>query len=264
MFISEFKNNIKGLILWVIAIGFIVTLFVVLYPVAIEKMSNLDEMLLSFPKELIKAFNLENYDWSNVLNYFAYEYQYINIASLIFAAMLGANLLAKEEINKTIQFVYSKPITRTKIFLNKMYVALTYILIYNVGIYVVTSVSLLLFIKDQNIDYILLGKVYLGQFIVQILFIFIGLFMATIFKKPRGAASISAFMVLFSYVLGLVSKLTENLNFLKYFSPTEYMVASNIIKNNGYEIKYIFIVVLVSFALFFISINKYKTKEYVI
>ncbi|MFA5881807.1 MAG: ABC transporter permease subunit, partial [Eubacteriales bacterium] len=56
---------------------------------------------------------------------------YLVVMATIHAAMLGANIIAKEERDKTAEFLLAKPVSRNEIITVKLGAGLTNILIFN-------------------------------------------------------------------------------------------------------------------------------------
>ena len=122
IFKFEFKRQFKSLIIWSIVCSALVIMFMALFP-SMKDMGMQElvgDKLGAMPSTLLEAFNIdEMMDFSNIKDYMGYCLQYIVMAAGIYGLILGASALSKEEKDGTIEFLYSKPITRNKIvFLN--------------------------------------------------------------------------------------------------------------------------------------------------
>lgn len=262
LIIRDLKNNLKSFIYWGLSICILIAILVLAYPAAIAKMSNLGDVINSMPKELIVAFNLENYDWSKVLNYLSYEYQYIFLACSIYAVTVGALIFSKEESNKTISLVYSKPITRNQIFFSKLFVTIITILMFNVVLFLFTSISLKLGIQNQIIDYKAVFNLYLALFLIQMVFMSIGIFTAVIMKKSKGAATIVSGFVIFSYLIGIFSKITESIKNFIYISPLHYFPPEEVVRTGEFSSKYLIISACVVILSILVSWKVYQKKDF--
>lgn len=260
--IRDFKNNLKSFIYWIIGISLLIGLLVLAYPVAIDKMDNLGDVINSMPKEIIAAFGLENYDWKQVLNYLAYEFQYIFLACAIFGATLGASIFSKEESNKTIELVYSKPVTRNHIFISKVLVSIIILLLFNLLLFAITYVSLKLAITDQFIDVHKVFNMYTAMFLIQLIFMSIGTFIAVIMKKPKPASGIASGLVIFTYLLGMFSNITEEMKNLVYISPLHYFLPDKIIRTGEFETKYLIITAGLTVVSLLIAWRVYNKKDF--
>lgn len=258
---KEIKDNFKGLIIWLSVIASLILMIVILHPIMVEKMDMMDEMLNQMPKELIKAFNISNNTFKNILDYFFYEFQFILVASSIFAGILGANMISKEESDKTIQFIYSKPISRIDILLGKIITTLIYLIAFNFILFSLTAISMTL-VSDQSINYLLLLNIFSGQLLIQITFAFLGILIAVLLPKPKAASSIIGGFVVVTFILGMISKIADKVSSLKYISLVDYLLNDKFMEFGYMEIKYIIILVILIFISLITSIIMYNKKEF--
>ena len=262
LFFRDMKKELKSFIYWVLSMSLMILLLVLLYPAAIEKMNNIGDIMKSMPKELIAAFGLENLTWTHVLDYLSYEFQYILIAGCIYAGLLGAGIFSKEESNKTIQLIYSRPISRKQIFFSKVLAGILIILVYNILLFIITAVTLDFGVLNQEIDKAVVFKIYLGQFLTQLIFLTLGISIACLMKKAKSAPLITVAIVIFSYMLGIFSKLTESIKDLIYISPIHYFETSKLVKIGEFEFKYLMITIVFVLIGIFVSSKIYEKKDF--
>jgi len=261
---KELKENFRSVLIWVSIISILIIMIILLHPVAIEKMDMMNEMIEQFPKELLKAFNIDaNTTFQNILNFFFYEFQFILVAGVIFAGALATNIIAKEENDKTIQFLYSKPISRSDILLSKLSVVLLYLLIFNIIIFSITSVTMHI-VSNQDINNLLLLNIFVGQMMIQITFSFIGILIATSLKKVKAATAITNGIIITTFILGIISKIADKISILSYISPMNYLLNDNFMKIGHVEVKYIIIMLVIVMLSAIISMTTYVKKDFTI
>lgn len=74
----------------------------------------------ALPQDMMKILHMDSMaDLTNIDAYFAYVFQYIFIAACVYAALIGAQALIKEETDGTIEFLYAQPITRSSLVFGK-------------------------------------------------------------------------------------------------------------------------------------------------
>lgn len=242
----EFKRMLKSCIIWSLVCGGLTVLFMALFP-SMKDMGMqalVDEKMGALPTEMLKAFNIdESMDFSNVYNYLGYCIQYIAMASAVYGGILGVSSLIKEESQGTIEFLYSMPITRTKIVTSKL---LSIVSIYMVYIIIVGTMTMgvTTIVKPDDIKIIELiiniKMIFLGITLLGLIFLSVGMLISTIIKSDKGAISISIGIFFVSYFMGIVGKLKEDFEWMKYLSPFDYYVPNNLIKD-GFEAKYVLI-----------------------
>lgn len=224
----EFRRLLKGSIVWGIVSGLLIVFIMSVYPSM--QTSSMETVLKakmdSLPKGLMTAFGIDKMtDFTNISQYLAYSMQYIVMASGIYALILGINALIKEESDGTIEFLYSKPVNRKEIVTQKLLANILLFLIYTTIILIITTVITVI-VKDSktsiNTVMIDIMKIFKGLTFVGLIFLSIGFFLSTVLKNGRKSVTIGIGVFFISYFIGMMSKLKENLSFLKYFSPSEF------------------------------------------
>jgi ABC-2 type transport system permease protein len=258
---KEVKDNFKSTLVWMSIIAALILMVVIIHPLAVQKMDMMDEMLKQFPPELMKALNISGTTFDNILSYFFYEFQFILVAGSIFAGILGANMIAKEESDKTIQFIYSKPISRRDILLGKVVVTLLYLIAFNVILCAMTGITMAI-VSNQYIDYLLLFNIFSSQLLIQITFAFVGMLMAVLLPKPKIASAITGGIVVISFIIGMISKIADKVSSLHYVSIIDYLLNDKFIDLGYMEIKYIVIMVIIIIGSLMSSLIMYNKKEF--
>lgn len=266
IFKFEFKRLLKSCLIWSVVCGMMIALFMALFPtmedMGIKELVNSKMSGLSV--DMLKAFNIDaGMDFSDIFNYMAYVIQYIAMASAVYGAILGVNSLIKEESQGTIEFLYSKPIKRSKIVTAKLF---SLVLIYYLYIVIIGLVTILtcLFVKPDNVEImdILVNTktVYMGMFILGLVFMFIGMLISVLVKSDKGGIPISIGIFFISYLLGIVGKLKDDFEFLKYFSPFDYYAPGELLKN-GFEVKFVLIGICIMLVSIISTYLVYKRKD---
>jgi len=259
VFWREMKASRKSLIFWGIGIIFMVYSGMAKYEAFSSSDQSINDLMNDMPKSMKAVFGFGDVDLTTLSGYYSMLFLYILLMATIHAAMLGASIIAKEERDKTSEFLFVKPISRTTAIIAKLLAAFTNVVIFNL----VTLGSLILVLgsfnkngEDVNGD---IALTMLGMFLLQVLFMTIGAALASIKKKPKTAASVATGILLLTYLLSIIIDLNENLEPLKYFTPFKYFEAANVMFGNGIEPIYVVIsivlIVLLS-VVTFVFFNK--------
>lgn len=116
--------------------------------------------------------------------------------------------------------------------------------------------NFLLVKEDRNLKVLLL--MLGGGFLVQILFLSLGLFLGILRKRVRFITSLSLSIVFIFYIVSMLSQILKK-DFLDYLTPFRYFDFNQIILDSGYEMTYLLLsVVLILFftALSYLLIQK--------
>lgn len=266
IFKFEFKRNIKSLIYWSIGTSAIIVLFMSLFPSM--KDLGMKELvgakLEALPPAVLKIFNFSSItDFSDINNFLGYCLQNITMVCGVYGAMLGVNSIIEEESEGTIEFLYSKPVSRSKILWSKILSRVLQFCIFVIVIGAVT-IGISIAVKTNEINtmdlIINIKSIFIGMIFLGYIFMAMGIAISTILKKGKMATSIGVILFFMTYILGIISKLKEEFSFIKYVSPYEWVIPSNIIKD-GFDIKFVLIGFLLIVISLIVSNIIYKKKD---
>ena len=259
----ELKINFKSLIIWsTIAISLCLIVFLV-YPSIINSDSHqsMDEMLKMFPDEVLKAFNMDITGIDSVFGWFKTEgAMFIAIIGGLYSSILGATILVKEENDKTIEFLYSKPVKRSNIVTAKIVTGIVNIFIFTT---IVTIFNLCGMAASNDLDLVPFLLITVSPIFIYYMLFFISLFISTFLRKTKQAMSIGIAVVFISYFLQMIGNMSESIEFIKYFSVFEFVSTRYIILNNSLDMKYILIGLGIIALCIFGTYKNYRRKELV-
>lgn len=260
LFFREINFNKKSFIIWSIALIGLLFLSMSMFSSFSNDTESLNALMESFPEEMMKAFNMSNVNFSDSLDYFSYVFQYVFLFAAIQYILLGSSILSKEDRDKTIEFLYSKPITRRYIITSKLFSGLFQISIfYFIGI-LFSIVSFKLFTSsDFNLS--VLTLLWTSLLLTNVLFFCLGFVISIFLKKAKQALSISLGIVLGTYFLSIIASINEKLEFFKYFTPFRYFDGLTIIRNENISGFYLALSVIIIFVCISISYIYYSKKD---
>ncbi len=247
IFMRELKANLKSLLIW----GVIVILFVM---VGVSKFSAYYEnpemlaILDDLPPAMLAAFNFEAFNLTTVSGFFGLMFTYYALMLSIAAAMWSSDIISKEERDKTVEFSLTLPVTRSRLVTAKTLAAL----VNCIGLLLITwgasLVSAARYQPDSDF-YSFLALCMLALFIMQLIFLAVGIFLGCVMKRYKRASSVAVSLLLGTYFLSVISSLNKNLEFLKYFSPFKYFDAGVLLRESRIDLAFVglsLVIILVS------------------
>lgn len=149
----EMGRNLKSFIIWTGSICSMLFLGMLFYP-AINADGLLTQMEALFENPMMKgmlaAFGADVSNLGSLMGFYVtYNSIYNVLLGCIFASVLAGNLLAKEEADKTGEFLFTRPLSRTTIFLSKTSVLFTYISLLSLLFFLVSIASMEFVQKDS-------------------------------------------------------------------------------------------------------------------
>jgi len=267
IFKYEFRRLFKSAITWSIVCGVIISMFMLFYPSMRD--SGMQELALTkleaLPEGFLEAFNISDMvDFTKLPDYTAYVIQYIAMASGIYGAILGVSALVKEESEGTIEFLYSKPITRSKIVTAKLGASalIFYMFILLIGI---VTMAISFIVKPEDVETMIMimdvKTLYIGIAFLGYIFMALGFLISVFIKRSKQAVPIALAVFFTTYLLGVFGKLKDNLEFFLYLSPFDYAVPSKIIKD-GFEFKYLIVGLLIMIISIIGTYVVYNKKDF--
>jgi ABC-2 type transport system permease protein len=250
MFLREMKAHQKSLIFWCIGVILMVTTGMSKYTSMSGSRDTMNELMADMPKSLQAIMGTGVFDLSKASGYYGVLFLYLVLMATIHSVLLGANIISKEERDKTSEFLYVKPVSRRKIISSKLAAALSNIVVINMITFIS---SILILAKYSNGEEGLIGDVgilMVGMFLLQLLFMVIGTGFAAVMRNPKRASSIATGTLLVTFILSIAIDLNEKLDVLKYFSPFKYFEAKNLMYGGGLEGVFVILtVVLITILL---------------
>jgi len=236
IFKMEWRRSFKSLVIWAAASTAFVILLMLLYPSMLnsDMMALMNAKLEALPKEFVDAFHMSGQDFTQLPDFFGLIFEFILMAACIYGTILGLSALSREENEGTIEFLYAKPVTRAHIVSMKL---LSNALIYFAyfGALAAASIAVSASVKPADLDFMdmvsTLKSVLFGGMMTGFTYFFLGFAVSVFFKKARHVASLAMAIYFGTYLLGTVPRVTGVLEFLKWASPVNYFVPSEIILN---------------------------------
>ena len=259
----ELKINFKSFLIWtIILVGIFAVVFSV-YPFIMtdESMKSLDEMMKVFPPELLKAFNMDITSINSAYGWLKSEgLMFIMLIIGVYSSLLGGNILLKEESDKTIEYLGVLPVKRDSIITNKIIVSIIYMISMIIILGVFNYIALLISGDFNQSEYLLLS---LTPILIALPLFALNLFISTFFSKTKKTLGISLGLVFIFYLLNVLSELSTNIEFLKYFSIYTLADTRNIIENGCINPLVVVISTVITVIFVFLTYIRYNKKELV-
>jgi ABC-2 type transport system permease protein len=249
IFLRELKANRKALIIWSVCMLLLVVCGMAKYsaytsPSGTSGGQSINDLLKVMPTSIKALMGFGSFDVSTIAGYFAILIVYTELTLAIHAALLGAGIIAKEERDKTTEYLMVKPVSRAAVITSKLIAGLVNVFILNI-VTLISSLALIpIYNKAQDITGVIL-LMFLSMFIVQLIFLSLGAVLAACMKNPKGSGAIATGIILVAYFVARITDMFVKLSFLDVISPFKYFDLERIIKGNGLNI----VPVLLSLAL---------------
>ncbi len=259
IYIQELKSLFKSILIWTISIvGLIIFLFAV-YPGLAKDADKFMLLLENYPPEVLSAFGATIDLATSINGYYAFCLVYINLCAAIQAMKSGVDVLAKESSRKTCDFIFVKPVSRTKVLVSKLAAAITSFLITDIFIIPIAIISAIV-VETKDFDIKVFLLISISIIFVQLIFAALGFFCAAIAKKIKGTTAVSLGTVMAFFTISLIVNAFGD-DKLKYISFLTYFSPNYIIVNGYFELRMLICTVAVIVLFIAISLFYYNKKD---
>lgn len=257
--LRELKANLKSLLIWSASMAALIYIGMIKYSAFTKTGDAINELFNQMPESVLKVLGISlGTDLTSVGVFYSIFFLYFLLLAAVHATMLGALIIAKEERDKTADFLFVKPIKRNRAITFKIIAALINISVLNLVTFVVSVISTAQYTDGNSITKQIL-YVTIALYILQILFLGIGLLLGGLVKHSKVGTSIGSAIILGTFLLKVVIDLKKDINYLdfltpfRYFNPSDLMFKLQI--NMGYALLSI-IIAVVCIALTYFFFNK--------
>lgn len=227
----ELQANRKSWVVWTIALAALSLMMMSVYPSFRQDSANLEAMMDLFPEAFAKIFGLDQLSMAEPIGFYATEaYFMVILFGSLYAAILGASIMAKEEDDKTIEFLLARPLSRNRMLANKFLALLVLLVLFNLGIGLVTFASFAAFDVGAYSSTTLL-RLVIAPLFAHITFASLAFGLSLFFVRRKSATSMAIGMVIGLYFVDVLATLSEKFEILRYFTPYYYVEAVGIVHN---------------------------------
>jgi len=254
MFLHEFKVYRKTLIAWSLSIAGLLSMYIFFFPIFSENINIAKTITSSLPEIAKVMLGIQLESFRNMDSYYAFVFSVVLIFAGIQALNLGLSIISKEFRWKTVDFLFSRPVSRTNILTSKLLSSLTNIAITNFFATTISVLAITMIVKsDYNLVKILL--ISLSMFFIQLVFVSIGVFISVFFTKIKTVVLLSVGIVVGMFAMNMLDKLSGD-STIWFLVPFRYFDYVKITQTASYEPisiiwSLIVISVLISLSYFF-------------
>ncbi len=221
----ELRQGWKSFAVWTATIGFFVLICVFLFPEMKSEMEGISNLFASMGA-FTAAFGMDQLNFGTLTGFYAVECgNILGIGGAFFAAMTAAGILAKEEKERTAEFLLTHPVSRTRILTEKLSSVILQIVGMNVIVYGVAIGSMVL--VGEEVPWKEVTLLHLAYFLLQLELAGICFGISAYLRK--GSLGIGLGLAAMMYFLNLIANISDKAEFLKYITPFGYAEGSDIV-----------------------------------
>lgn len=242
IFLFEFNKRLKSLIIWLIVIVGLLGIFLIYYPVFLDARDSITAIIDNMNVSFLTLFGLNLDTIFSFKGFYSFCYLYIALFIAIFASLDAIEVFGREKQSHCCEFLYVKPISRKRIFFEKLCVILVNMaiisIVYNIVLMLAFKVNGSALLFEEAI------KIILGFVLNYLLFMSIGILYTFLAKKIRNISGVATTIAIVAFVLTSIVNLLKE-EWLSIFAPFKYFDVSDLLINNSFALRNILAFILV-------------------
>ncbi len=169
----------------------------------------MNEFLAAFPRVVLAVLGMVGLNLNTLGGYFAALAYYVTIIIAIYAVHLGSNSISRETIDKTYEFLFTKPRTRLYILSMKLRAAWIFLLCAVVLNYVYSLAAIATLDIENSIQPQML-LFSLAVFVIGSVFLSLSAFVSAAVKNAEKGSLIGNLLFVFAFIMGIIYDMLEN------------------------------------------------------
>ncbi|OPX90089.1 MAG: ABC-2 family transporter protein [Pelotomaculum sp. PtaB.Bin104] len=259
VYLKELKHNRKSLIVWSICaavlLGMSYLKFVSMYAGNVD----INALMSQLPRMFAVLMGIGgSVDFSTAKGFYALLTAYSVYLMIFNAGLLGVRVIAREEDLKTTEFLYTKPISRSKVLFQKLLAALTCCIILNLVILLVSLATFPAADASLSADIIIFSMFAL---LLQVIYLGLGAVCAVLSSNSSKAGGLIILILIGTLSLSKALDMMGSNSFLWIFTPVNYFVPQQYMYGQNINpLAYVLAALLISLTGY-IMFTRYEKKD---
>lgn len=232
--LRELRANLKSLIIWSVCMVFLIFVGMAKYSGIEAAGQSANELFSQLPATVKSIFGINGLDLTSISGFYGVFYLYFILLAGIHAVMLGATIISKEERDKTADFLFVKPVTRSKVITAKLIAVLINLIIFNIVTLCTSIIAVAQFNKGASINGQIINLM-IALFILQVIFASLGAGISVITRNTKKAVSLATTVFLITFILSVIIDIYNKVDFLKYFTPFKYFKTVQVMREGYFD-----------------------------
>ena len=233
IFLRELRAHTKSFLVWSAAMVFLVFGGMMKYSAFAKTGEAINTMFNDLPAGMLKVMGIQpGQDFTSVGIFYSIFFLYFILLMSVHSTMLGASIIAKEERDKTADFLLVKPVRRFQVVSAKVSAALVMVVLFNLVTFVASAIAVAPY---NNTGTSLTGPIFSLTsvlLVVQIMFLGIGLLLGAWARSAEKASGLATLVILSTFLLKVIIDLKEDLDYLEFLTPFRYFKSYDVMYNN--------------------------------
>jgi len=229
--IKEIKFGLKPFLFWLLGLAFLMVAGMTKYT-GIQSGLDLDKILAQFPRIVLAVMGMgQGVDFKSLGGYYSVLMYYAFILVILYGIHLGSSAVSRELIDKTHDFIFSKPRTRTNILVHKLVVGAGFLVCFCL-MNIPFSYLGIAILKTDGLDTGFVFPYTVVLILVGLLFFAVGAIWSAILTKPERGATVANVIFMVCFITGIIYDMSDKASFLQNISPLRFFETNQLLTGN--------------------------------
>lgn len=258
----ELTTYWKSFILWSLGIVTVQVIMMMFFPSMARDAQMMDLIIENYPEELLKVIGLgEHVSLATVLGYYTFVFVFVQLLLGVQSAFYGFHFLSVEEREQTADFLFSKPVTRSRILAGKYLAAFTILILTSLVVAAGSFFSIEFFRDGSEYEMRPLVILLLTVPLFQLFFFSIGMVVTVATKRIRSVISYALGLGFGLYVLNAFRSIVGG-ELLGVFTPYYHFEPSYILMEGSIPLERVLISIGVILSSHLITYFAYLNRNF--
>ena len=221
----ELRRGKTSWLIWTGAIAFLLATCIFLYPEMKGQMGSIGDMFSSMGS-FTAAFGMDKLNFGTLNGYYAIECgNVLGLGGAFFAALLAAAMLAKEEKDRTAEFLLTHPVSRVRVVSEKLLAVFLQVTAMNVLIFLISVGSIAAI--GESVPWKEVCLLHLAYWLMQL--VVAGICFGVSAFMSKGSAGVGIGIAAGLYFMNLIANITDSVSFLNTITPFGFCSGADIV-----------------------------------
>ncbi len=255
----ELRAGLKPFLFWSLGIFVLIFAGITKYTGISTGGDAMKQVVDSMPRVVMALIGCVGLDITTLGGYYGILTFFSIICASIYGVYLGGNAVSREAVDKTYEFVFTKPRARTYILGMKLAAAWIFYTMFCLLNYVfsISGIALLKMESDLNSQMVLFA---VAIYLCGLIFVgFSAMFAAAVKEAEKGSRYANR-TVMIAFGLGIVIDMLDHPGILRIFSPFRYFPAPRLLENH-LDTGYVLLAILLWAGSLLVAVRCFEKKD---
>ncbi len=258
VFLFELKAQLKSFIIWTAVLIIMLLVFMAgVFPIYKESANDITAIMQNFPQGFLEAFGFSVSTMFSTGGFYGFTYGYTGLVGAIMAVSIALSVFAREKKAKCVDFIMTKPVFRSRIFLYKLYACLAFITAANILYFLV---SVLIFAANSDVSAGQGALAACSLYFTQLAFLSLGILLSVLFKHVRSIPGIAAAAGFSAFILNAMVNIIDE-DWVRFFAPLKYFDAADVFFKGGFDVRFCLTGIILTALCFLYSYYRYAHSD---